>query len=176
MNQFNKKYKSILSFLGIFVLVMIQFSLAQNTSSNEINDKNNPIWVSMMDDPNVNYFEAIKAYEAYWKNHQKPKGEEEEMAMMAALTGEKMTKKQLRKKEKIEKEQKREIEESNSRKYSKKEQLVISERENIKYQVKRFENWMLDVKPFVQEDGRILTEQEKQAIWMKQQEELNNKK
>ena len=41
--------------------------------------------------------------------------------------------------------------------------------ETMKYNVKRFERWMKDVKPFVQEDGRILTDEERQKIWEKQQ-------
>jgi len=176
MKKIKNNYPSKFLLMVFFGLLKLNTIQAQNNIDTNRDYKNTPVWITMMDDPNVNYFEAIKAYEVYWKNHQKPKGEEEEMAMMAALTGEKMTKKQLRKKEEIEKEQKKEAEKSASKKYSKKEQLAISEKENMKYQIKRFENWMLDVKPFVQEDGRILTEQEKQAIWLKQQEELNKQK
>src|SRR5689334_18650941 len=36
-----------------------------------------PSWISMMDDPNVNYHEAVKAFNAYWKNKIKPVEEDE---------------------------------------------------------------------------------------------------
>jgi len=176
MTNFNKNYWLKLLFLALITGFRFNYALAQNNTTGNENYKNNPVWILMMDDPDVNYFEALKAYETYWKYHKKPTGEEEEMQMMAALTGEKMSKKQVRKKKEIEREQKRAAEKSASKTYSKKEQLEISEKENMKYQIKRFENWMLDVKPFVQEDGSILSDQEKQSIWIKQQEELNNKK
>ncbi|MFM6691219.1 MAG: hypothetical protein ACKPHT_07300, partial [Microcystis panniformis] len=36
-----------------------------------------PRWVFMMEDPNVNFFEAIKEYQNYWKTHKKPISESE---------------------------------------------------------------------------------------------------
>jgi hypothetical protein len=33
----------------------------------------------MMHDPDVNYFEAVAAYDAFWKNREKPVLEEEEL-------------------------------------------------------------------------------------------------
>jgi hypothetical protein len=47
----------------------------------------------------------------------------------------------------------------------------------MKYQCKRFDTWIREEKPYVQEDGHILSQQERAAIWQQQQEEMrkNNK-
>ena len=44
----------------------IQLSSAQNNLNS--NYSKNPEWIQMMDNPNVNYYEAVKAYNEYWKN------------------------------------------------------------------------------------------------------------
>ena len=100
----------------------------------------------MMDDPNVNYYEAIKIYNDYWKTHPKPDDPEDRLSQPLDNQDSETDKPQLSKEEKK------------------------FEAEMI-YQTKRFENWMREEKPFVQEDGRILTQQERIAIWKKQQEE-----
>jgi hypothetical protein len=35
-------------------------------------DLNEPDWIKMMNDRNVNYFEAVKAFDSYWANREKP--------------------------------------------------------------------------------------------------------
>ena len=37
-----------------------------------------PYWIEMIKNPNVNYFEAIRAYEEFWKGKKKPLEENEE--------------------------------------------------------------------------------------------------
>jgi hypothetical protein len=120
-----------------------------------------PKWVNMMDDPEVNYFEAIKAYDEFWKTTPKPV-EEDEMESAASSKGK--TERQIRR-ERNERE----------REYDKKKKLSGSELERaeyLKYQSKRFENWAREVKPWVQENGHVLNDEERTAIWRKQQEEL----
>lgn len=39
--------------------------------------KNNPEWIKMMDDPNVNFYEAVKAFDMYWQGREKPVQEKE---------------------------------------------------------------------------------------------------
>ena len=31
-----------------------------------------PYWISMIDSPNVNYYQAVRAFELYWKNREIP--------------------------------------------------------------------------------------------------------
>ena len=103
-------------------------------------------WIKMIDAPNVNYYEAIKTYNDYWETHPKPSDPEDRLLEPKPKDGDGDDKVTLSKQEKI------------------------YEDEMI-YQVKRFENWVRMVKPFVQDDGRILTDAERMAIWKKQQEE-----
>jgi hypothetical protein len=36
-----------------------------------------PYWIKMMDDTNTNYFEAVLAFDTYWKDKEKPQAENE---------------------------------------------------------------------------------------------------
>lgn len=120
-----------------------------------------PDWVVLMDDPSANYFTALESYNAYWKSHLKPGDEEEEMGNPVSSKGK--SARELRREER-----EREREESHKKKLSGSE---LEQTEYLKYQCKRFENWALEVKPWVQEDGHILSYEERTAIWKKQQEE-----
>jgi hypothetical protein len=44
------------------------------TGAKEYDD---PAWIKMMDDPKVDYFDAVKNYERFWKNKIKPLDEQE---------------------------------------------------------------------------------------------------
>lgn len=128
---------------------------AQNTSPMEI-----PKWVAMMEDPNVNFYEAVKEYDSFWATREKPKKEAE---IFDALNGKgRETGKTL---EELEAERLAKL-------GPKLEGKELEELEYLKYQSKRFDKWMLEVKPWVQADGHILTYEERQAIWNKQQEEI----
>jgi len=106
-----------------------------------------PDWVRAIDDPNANYYTAIKQYDAYWKTHTKPADEEE---LMHRGTDE--VKKHLKKMTK------REVREQNEQTY-------------YRYQCKRFENWVHENKAYVQKDGRILTPDERLKLWQQSQKE-----
>lgn len=111
-----------------------------------------PDWVAMIDHPSTNYFEAIRSFEAYWAGKEKP-GEEEEA-------------------ETAKDEQERE-KEANHR-----SSLSTEEREYellLAYHYKRFKNWIQEMKPFVQDDGRILSMDERMNIWYRQQAELRER-
>jgi hypothetical protein len=119
-----------------------------------------PNWVIMMEDPKVNFFEAVKAYDAYWLTHKKPTNEAEtfETQSLDAKAAETL---------RAEEDKKRV------------EQLgpplsgsALEQVEYLKYQSKRFEKWVIEVKPWVQDNGHILSYEERQAIWQRQQEEM----
>lgn len=134
----------------LWILFCIGFSFplfAQETSPRPL-----PDWVAMIDNSKTNYFEAVKAFNEFWKNRVKPveemdMGEEEEKekkAMKAYLAT-----------------------------------LSVAERnywDQLQYHYKRFKRWKQDVLPYVQSDGRILSEEERIAIWNKQQLEMKNNK
>lgn len=105
----------------------------------------NPLWIAMIDNPNANYFEALKAYEIYFKANKMPE-EPEELAH-----------------EKTKKGTQREVPLSQN---LTKEELAKKEAEQeLALQVKRFKRWKREVLPFVQEDGRILSADEQIKVW-----------
>lgn len=113
-----------------------------------------PVWIDMMKDPNVNYFEAIKAYETFWKHHDKPKEEEE-------WIGEKFTPKEKKENRKLTVWERFKM---------RREEKEEKEMEKYAYQCKRFEHWVFINKPYLQPDGRLLTPEERLELWKTQRE------
>jgi hypothetical protein len=100
-----------------------------------------PDWVRAIDDPNANYFKAIKAYHDFWKTHEKPADEEALMAKSLEQT------------------------KAQAKTLSKREVKQQREQDYYRYQCKRFENWVRENKPYVQDDGRILSADERLKLW-----------
>lgn len=119
-----------------------------------------PLWVKMMDDSAVNYYQAIEVFERYWKSNRKPKGESEEMEAAEGKG------RDISGMEREEAEKRR----KNRRRESKLPLQSTEVQEYLKYQMKRFENWALEVKPWVQENGHILTFHERQMMHEKQKQ------
>lgn len=103
----------------------------------------NTSWIQMMDDPNVNYFEAVKVFEAFWEGKTKPTSEHE---LFSA-------------------EDKDHALRNSS--YSTTRDV---EDPSVKYrfEYKKFLHWKEDVSPYVQPNGHILTAEERIAIWEQQ--------
>jgi len=80
-----------------------------------------PYWIRMMKDTNTNYFEAVKAFNMYWKGREKPEEENEKFANAGNEADKEKSK-------------------------------------NIPYsfEYKKFKNWQMLTKPYVQNDGSIL--------------------
>lgn len=129
--------------LTICLLICFSFMHAQKSKSK--NYKKHPYWIDMMKDPNVNYFEAIKAYETFWKNKEKPLEEDE-------LIGQ--TKGESSKEEKME-----------SRKQMREKRREKEMYKKYGLDCKKFEHWKLQVKPYVQPDGHILSKEEQLKMW-----------
>lgn len=151
--------KIFASLLGlVFCSVM---AMAQNSSNtyNPKKYKKEPLWIQMMDDPKANYYETIKAFRVYWKDRVLPKepfeteGAESFEREVGLVTDK-------------ESEEKREREEKKRAKRNKTKGVDYSA------EVRAFKGWIQGVKPWVKEDGSIVTEQERQAIVDKQQREI----
>ena len=121
-------------------LVLLLFSAKAQTKYNEAEFKTKPVWITMMDDSAVNYYQAVKAFDMYWAGRIKPE-------------------------EDAEKGEENRREEKERRRYEKKlAKMTAAERnefDRVNYQYKRFVNWMHEVKPYVQASGRILTRQQR---------------
>ncbi|MBK6837577.1 MAG: hypothetical protein IPG90_04265 [Bacteroidetes bacterium] len=142
----------------LFLFVCPHSSSSQTAKPSPSEYKNTPVWISMIDNPATNYYEAIKAYDSYWENHVKPlNGEEEEEGFMNESQNEREQERAEKKEKKI------------GKRLSKDELKAMEEKNYMILQIKRFENWKREVAPFVQEDGRILSLEERAEIWNKQQ-------
>lgn len=52
-------------------------TLSFSANAQESNRTSTPQWVIMMNDPNTNYYEAVKAFDDFWKGKEKPVEEDE---------------------------------------------------------------------------------------------------
>jgi hypothetical protein len=135
--------------LSFLLLLAAGATSAQEKPSKEKTDfKKVPAWIRMMEDPQVNYYEAVKAFDLYWEGKIEPE-EEGELITEGRIT----------------------TEQADSLRYARAawSQAQRNEYENLKYHFKRFKDWKRTVFPFVQSDGRILSEQERLEIWQKEQ-------
>ena len=106
-----------------------------------------PLWVTMMEDPNTNYYKSIEEYNNFWKTHVKPTDEED-----------------MRAGHDVKEQQKTDV---NDKEETQSARLA----DYYRYQCKRFENWVRVNKPYVQKDGHILTAEERLKIWEQTQKE-----
>lgn len=145
-------YKLLLTAALVVVTAVVSAQDKKLTPTGDY--KNQPVWISMMADPKVNYFEAVKAFEMYWEGKIEPE-EEYELINEGHIT----------------------TAQGDSLRKARMEwtQAQRNEYEQMKYQFKRFKDWKRTVQPFVQSDGRILSEQERLEIWEKQQRQKEKK-
>lgn len=130
-------------FLLLLMLVSTFFLKAQQHSDKEYQRK--PLWIQLIEDPNVNYFEAKKAFDLFWKNKPLPTEEDEVIGEQHGKGKERdsfLEKLFMSKKERQEEE---------SQKYA--------------FEYKKFKHWERLVLPYVQEDGRVLTADERLKLW-----------
>ena len=144
-----------ISFL-LFVFNGIVFSQEKNEKYNPKEYSKKPIWIAMMADPKINYYEAIKAFREFWKEKKLPceAGEEEGIDAFEVEVGLKNPNKPESKRERL-RESKND---KDAKKYA--------------YEVKQFRGWLQQAKPWLKEDGTIINMDEQQKIIDKQKNEL----
>ena len=115
-----------------------------------------PVWINMMEDSKVNYFEACTAFEMYWVGREIPAETEGEANKLYEM---KDKKKSDREKEG---EQVKGLHFNDPASYA------------MIYEYKRFINWRRVMRNKIDpQTGRILTSQEQDAIWKNQIEGVN---
>jgi len=133
--------------LSVWIAVCLFFStplIAQQKAHNIEKDyAKKPLWINMMEDPNVNYFEIDKAYTAYWQHHTMPETEHD-------IIGEKKER---------------------DKHPSKRAQRKADADNDMRMAVKKYEWWREQMLPYVQPDGHILSTEERLQIWKQQQNE-----
>lgn len=148
----------IIPLLLLFFMTVIALPLsAQSVPDSKknkyttVNYSKNPVWIDMINDPHVNYFEAVKAYETFWKSHTKPLDEDAMIGQEGLLAKKEKTSFLQRMKEKRE----------------------LKEQEKYILECKKIEHWKKRVWPYVQEDGSILSTEEQMKIWNTQRSKTN---
>lgn len=132
-------------FLLSAMLVLICLGAgAQNNQSKKTSEyTKKPLWITMMENPNANFFEIEKAFELYWSIREKPEGEHEEI-------GEHAERQKTPGKRKLRK---------------------ISAENDMRFAVKKYVKWHEQTLPYVQPDGRILSTEERLKIWQSQKQQ-----
>ena len=131
--------------LLLFCLIALSSAISAQTTHTQKEYERKPLWIDMIKDPAVNYFEAKKAFDLFWKNKPLPT-EEDEIIGEKNGTGEKRNSflKELFK-------SKKERKEEESQKYA--------------FDYKKFKQWERLAFPYIQADGKILSQDEKLKLW-----------
>ena len=127
----------------LLLLSFTQVSVAQQTTQfTEKDYSSGPVWIQMIDDTLANYFEVEKAYTIYWQHREKPSEDEFEG--------------------------KRDKDEEVSKKDAAETQWKV----DMCMAIRNYKIWHMEMLPYVQNDGRILTPTERIAAWQQQQDML----
>lgn len=127
-------------------------------------DKNqeNPKWITMMNDPHSNYFETLKEFKKFWQGKPLPEEpfEDKEMDVFEREVG------------LIDNEEEHEQRESLEKKARELRKSGKSSNRDYAEEVRAFKGWMQHIKPWVLEDGTIISLEEQQKIIDQQRAEL----
>ena len=124
--------------LIITILCCANFSHAQQSGIYTEKDyARKPLWISMIKDTAANFFEVEKAYKIYFQHHTPPGGEHDIIGEHAKA--EKMP--------------------------SKQELRRMQADDHMRLEVKKYDHWRMQVQPYVQADGSILTPSQRLQIW-----------
>ena len=133
--------KAIMKYAYLFTACLMAGSLLHaQTKYTDKDYARSPLWISMIKDTSANYFEVEKAYKIYFMHHEKPAGENDEIG----------------------EHQERE------KHPSKREQRKMQQENHLRMDVKRYERWHDSMKPYVQDDGSILSPAQRIEIWKSQ--------
>jgi hypothetical protein len=137
----------------LLVLVMPFIATAQ---TNNYISFTMPYWASAVDSPYVNYYAVMDSFNTFWTGKELPVQEEEIFRDAPDQT----ESEDLRHLSAAGKLPVGEIDEATRTKLQYKEFLA--------FQYKRFKDWQQEVLPYVQPNGHILTQAEKEQIWNNQ--------
>lgn len=146
----------------VFLMILFWSPLANAQTTGKQYDpalyKEKPVWIDMMQDPGVNFFETVKAFREYWTGYELPE-EPEEMELNGRF--------------------KRDIglksDKAIARDTAPERPLpkrTDTNGNDLGYEVKQFKGWFRDSQPWVRKDGHIMTLEERQQLIDRQQQEL----
>lgn len=127
-------------YLTFFCLCLTQFGMAQQKQYSGKDYAREPVWITMIRDTSVNFFEAEKAFNTYFEKHELPGGENEVIGEQPKIT----------------------------KLPSKREQRKMQQENRMRMEVKKYKHWHDMMLPYVQPDGHILTPSERLKIYQSQ--------
>jgi hypothetical protein len=133
--------------LTTFLALVASFSVLSQSQSDR-RYQSEPLWIQMMDAEHVNYNEAVKAFNLFWQNREKPTTENE---LFSASNEEKAASDFVHKKKR------------------KKEVDAIQ----YAFEYKKFIRWQAKVQDYLNPDGTVMNADERIVAWRKQ---LENRK
>jgi hypothetical protein len=125
----------------MFMVASACVALGQQVHYTDRDYARKPLWAAMIKDTTCNYFEAAKAFDIYFRNHDKPSTEHDQIGERA----------------------------ENDKKLSRKARRKYESDNAMRIEIRRYEHWRDMMLPYVQADGRILTPSERLAIHYKLQ-------
>ena len=129
---------------NILVLAcLLVFSASQAQDKSETLYRTSPVWIEMMNTPNVQYAEAVRAFDIYWSTREKPAGEHD---MLGANNAEKKDRDFVTKKKK-----------------------KGGEAEQYAVEYKAFMHWKEKMAPYVKPNGEVMDANERLQYWETQQ-------
>jgi hypothetical protein len=127
--------------LLLFVCLWLSMAVYGQSGKYQVKDyPNKPVWIDMIRDTTVNYFETEKAFNTYFQYHEKPGGEEEETKEREWLKTHR----------------------------SDRDERAFHEKNELRMDVKKYERWKQKMQPYIQPDGTILTPSQRLQIWQSQ--------
>ncbi len=140
--------------LFVFFFILFQSNLkAQSLDKDEFEK---PEWANIIESNEINYYTVITAFEKFWTGKVKPV-EEEDIFENAPSENDTIDTRKLN--------MAGVLPESPLTDKMKKE---LQYKAFLAFEYKRFKDWQQEVLPYVQPDGRILSEKDKELIWLKQ--------
>lgn len=151
------KIKTCIASIALMTMMALVANAQQSLNYTDNDYEAKPIWIKMMDDPNANFYETIKAFRLYWKDRVLPEEpfENKEMDTFEKEVG-------LLGESKSEEEEERE----------KEMRKAFGNEPSYAAEVRAFKGWYQGVKPWVLEDGSIVSPAEQQKIIDAQRSEL----
>lgn len=141
-----------ISFCFLWVLCTHNYISAQEPAdtSRFITYRLTPVWKDMINDSTANYFEVQKAFELFWKDKELPEEEDEVIGEKRRLKNNFV-----------------------NRIFNQKELKEQQLRDELAFDYKRYQWWLIKMQPYVLDDGSILSPQQRVELWKKHYEELN---
>lgn len=132
------------------------FHLNLNAQSLEKNEFEKPEWANMIESNEINYYIVITAFEKFWAGKENPV-EEEDIFENAPSENDTIDTRKLNMAGVLP---------DSPLTYDMKKELRY--KAFLAFEYKRFKDWQQEVLPYVQPDGSILSEKDKELMWLKQ--------